>query len=195
MSYTKVDICNLALRKVNGKRISSIDDDSKEGRLCKENYPIARDNALIAFPWPFALKRQELSQVEIENLTEYTYAYQLPEAPLMLHLVEFFSIDDGSIITTGFLLEGSYLFTDEESIGVKYISQFDTVASFSIPFVKAVALNLATIIAFPITGEIGIEEKKIREYDNAIVDASANENTNRARKPEQSVQKWEDGEY
>ena len=56
-----VDICNRAITFLGSERITSLDDDTKEGRACKAIHEQTRDNVLRAHPWSFAMKRAALA--------------------------------------------------------------------------------------------------------------------------------------
>lgn len=75
---TDVEICNLALDNIGvTKKISSLNDQTKEGLACKRWYAIMRDLVLRA-PWPFATSFAALS-VRTDASPVYTYAYDLPD--------------------------------------------------------------------------------------------------------------------
>ena len=53
---SEVSICNSALIKLGASRIASLTEDSKEAKLCYEQYPILRDEVQASHPWNFCTK-------------------------------------------------------------------------------------------------------------------------------------------
>lgn len=86
MSYTDVDICNLALGRVGvDVTIASLVERSKEARLCQRFYPLARDLTLEAAPWPFAIKTAPLALLaDSDLLPNFGYQYAWPTDALAI---------------------------------------------------------------------------------------------------------------
>lgn len=83
MSYSEVEICNIALARIGIDRaIASLSEQSKEARNCARFYPLARDETLERVPWPFAVKTAALALIGDNTLNNllpgYGYSYQLP---------------------------------------------------------------------------------------------------------------------
>ncbi len=91
MSYTEVDICNLALGRLGVDKTILVlaTEQSKEARNCRRFYPLARDEVLEKVPWPFAVKTQALSLLaDGDLLPGWSYQYGQPTDMLtMLELV------------------------------------------------------------------------------------------------------------
>ena len=75
---SELEIYNLALSRIGQDTLSSVDESSKAGRLCRLHYALLRDAVLRAHPWNFAMRRVELAQVTFTPAFEYDYAYALP---------------------------------------------------------------------------------------------------------------------
>ena len=58
---TDLDICNLALAKLNVNPIASFADGTRQARLCSLWYPAARDSMLRSHPWNWARTMQVLA--------------------------------------------------------------------------------------------------------------------------------------
>ncbi len=62
MADSAVQICNIALRRVQGEPITDLEtDDSKSAALCRTFYEPTRDALLEDHPWSFALRRRVVS--------------------------------------------------------------------------------------------------------------------------------------
>ena len=94
MGTTKVNICNSALAKVGATRISSLDDDKKQARLCKELYTIITQQMIESHPWNFAISRVEVAAVVAAPAFGFSYQFQVPSDCLrILNLQDDFSDD------------------------------------------------------------------------------------------------------
>ena len=55
-------LCNRFLTRIGANTIQSLDEESKEARVCKANFEFLRDDVNSAHAWGFAIKRVELAQ-------------------------------------------------------------------------------------------------------------------------------------
>lgn len=155
---SEVEVCNLALLKINQSSISSFDEGSVQSEACKKVYDQARAYLLSQYNWTFAINRTLLNVVSENSgkeptdinydhtLFEYTRKFGLPEKFLRL-----ISVYNGSnqklIAVTGlkppFVLEGGFLLSDQKICKIKYIKDTETVASFPPQFLECFILDLA----------------------------------------------------
>lgn len=94
MSLSPVDLCNLALSRAGGHRITQITalgEASNEARQCAIKYPGARRVALRNHPWRFASKRAVLAYIG-EGNSEFRYRYQYPADCLQIRGIEAFGM-------------------------------------------------------------------------------------------------------
>ena len=68
---SKVDHCNLALRKIGSKTIMSLTDGSTEADLCALMYDFVLDAELRKHPWNFAIREIELAPSTIDPIKDY----------------------------------------------------------------------------------------------------------------------------
>ena len=61
MATTFVEIANRAITYLGGDTITSLEDDTKEGRACLRLYEQSRDQLLRDHPWNFSIKRAVLA--------------------------------------------------------------------------------------------------------------------------------------
>lgn len=57
-----VEICNEAMDLLGAATITSLDENSKEARLCNRRFSTVRDAVLRSHPWNCAITRATLSQ-------------------------------------------------------------------------------------------------------------------------------------
>ncbi len=148
MSFSEVQICNLALAKFGDLSITALTDATKEARICNVFYPQARDLLLYQHPWNFAMSRADISaEVETAPAFEWDYAYTLPTSPACLRVWELYGSD------AQWIVEGGQLLTNlDAEIYIRYIAQVTTTGSFSPAFVNCLSTFLAAYIAPRIAG-------------------------------------------
>ena len=90
MSLSQVDVCNLALSRAGGHRITqvaSLGEASNEARQCAVKLPQVTRTALREHPWRFATKRAPLALVGTGN-GGFQYRYQYPTDCLLAREIE-----------------------------------------------------------------------------------------------------------
>ncbi len=173
---SSIDIVNIALSHI-GQRgtVSSIDppDDTAHSEKAARFYPIARDNALEARNWPFAIKREDLALLdESLNQEPWLFTYALPNATIrpiaVLQAGRSNDIED----VNDFVTEEQRIYTNVEDASLKYVFRQTDTTKFTPHFVDAVAWLLAHYLA----GNIVKSEKVIQwtweMYNNTLSNAA-----------------------
>jgi len=177
---TKVNICNITLRMLGAKRITSLEDETDPARVLNDVYDRILDEVLAAYPWNFAIHRASLSQLSETPTYGYDYAYALPTSCLRV-----ISVQDQEY--TDWEQEDNKLLTNEDSINVRYISREVDPTKYSSYFIQAFTARLAAEIAFPLTGDAGLANNKFEEYQLKLSQAkSTNSQEGTPRKMERS---------
>ena len=57
-----VDICNEAMDLLGAATITSLDENSKEAKLCNRRFTTVRDQVLRSHPWNSAIRRATLAK-------------------------------------------------------------------------------------------------------------------------------------
>ena len=78
MASSDVEICNVALVRVDRKTITGLDDGSPSGNACDAIFGTTRDDLLRSHDWNFARARQKLARLVATPAYEFDYSYQLP---------------------------------------------------------------------------------------------------------------------
>lgn len=143
MATTFVEIANRAITFLGATPISSLDDDTKEGRACKRLFEQTRDQLLRDHPWNFAIKRASLAANITAPLFEYTNAFDFPTNTLRIIEVD---------TTEEWAVEGQQIVSDAAApLNVVYIERVSDPNLFDPKFTETFALRLAADIAFDIT--------------------------------------------
>lgn len=166
-----VDICNSALAQLGEESITSLDDNSKKARLCKQFYEDTRDAVLRAYPWRCAIEFQSLNQLSGTDAitgSGFAYTYQLPTSPWCLRAL--LLNNDKSV---KWEIIGRKLCTDESSVNLKYIKRIIDPGSFDSLLYNAIAVRMATKLAYPITGKPDLTPTLWKLYELILDEARA----------------------
>lgn len=165
---SEVEICNSALIKLSTARINSLDDDSKQARLCKTQYPIIRDKLLQSHPWNFAIKRVELAPDATAPLYGYTYAYSLPSDYLRVLSVE--EQDEGGISNAKYVIEGKKVLTDLQPFKMRYLYRVTNTDTFTAAFREILALDLAIDLSYTLLQSNQLVQRLEQQKQEALRD-------------------------
>lgn len=141
VSISDVSLCNQALAKVNGKRITSLTDSSESARKCNEVFYDLLEQDLVYTHWNFATKRVALAQLTDAPPFGWTYQYQLPTD--YLEMVKEYNEAE-------YKIEGKRLLSNEGTIQIVYIYGVTDMSLLSAAFRKAFVFRLAAHLAMPI---------------------------------------------
>lgn len=174
---SKVDIINRALTKLNAKRITSINDGTKNSVEAKSVWDGILDEVLASFPWNFSTRRVKLAQLATDPVYGYDFQFRIPSEPKVLRVWE--AVTDAERPTKGYVIEGDdegqVLLTNLNVIYIKYSSRVIDTERFSPWMVECMATRLASELAYAITGKPKLEEKYMAQYLFKIQIAGVNE--------------------
>ena len=144
MANSAVSICNSAIVKLGGQRITSLTDNTAIARLCNEQFTKLRDEVLRSHPWNFALERAELASVAgfVDPLGEYNYKFQVP--------VNCLRVLNASDSDTIWKREGNHILSNDSTFKIKYIKQVTDYALYDANFLEALALRIAVDLSYAV---------------------------------------------
>lgn len=175
---TSVQICNMALARLGQKgAITSLDASDVVSALCKQFYDITRVELIASYRWHFALDRALLAALSGDNLTIYTYKYQLPMDPLCLKVWNLINAAEETYedLKAEWMVEGTVLYTDQTPAAMKYNKDITQVAQLPKLFVEAFALRLATKMCMKLTQDIQLFTVIAQEFAIAMENAKQQE--------------------
>lgn len=157
MSFTKLDVINLALINIGSQPINSLDDDKKNINLIRFYYDIVKQGELRAYNWNFAITRAKLAALSTDAITDYSILHQFPVPTDFLKLLfvdawagQFNYIPDyygNGYNTSYYRLEGNNIVTYSSSpLFIKYIKNVDE-TNFDPLFVDVLACALSIKIS------------------------------------------------
>ena len=133
---SKTEIANRALSKLGEGRVSNIDTDTnKPAKVMAAMWDIVRDAMLAAYPWNFAIARDQIAKDSNTPSWGYANKFSLPSD--FLALLEVKSNPD-------YRIEGQYIVTDAGSpLYIRYIRRVTDTGEFDPLFDEALATRLA----------------------------------------------------
>jgi len=182
---SEVDICNRALQKLGAKRITSLSEDSVNGRACNSAYEIIRDAELRAHPWNFSIQRSELAADATSPDWGRANAYQLPSD--FIRLLEDYPEDNSN--SKDWQIEGRKIYSDDDDpIYIRYIARVEDTSAYDSLFIEALAAKLAFELCEELTQSNTKKEGLRSDYEQAIRQAKrANAIENIAAEPPQDT--------
>lgn len=146
-----VEICNLALSHLGSSAtVSAIapPDGSVEAGYCARFYGMARQIALTAVTWQFALKRVALAEVT-NTSTVWLYAYRKPSDCLKpLRVLKSGAVDES--YGADYEMEGQVIVTNEPEAVLKYAYDVTDTTQYTPEFVSVLSFMLASYLVGPI---------------------------------------------
>ena len=182
MSYSEVEICNLALSHVGiAQGITSLESESTEAQQCNLHYEPTRDLLLRSFVWPFARKFRALGLVtesddedtvtDWEDQWEFSYRYPSDCLRIIGFLVGNRRDPEKRPHELGADDEGQLIYCDEEDARIAYVSKITDPQRFPDDFAHALAWKLAARLAMPLTGRSELRAQAEAEFDKAMGEA------------------------
>jgi len=145
MVQTKIEICNMALALCGTRRITAMDNPSREARACNDNYDICRRAILRRHRWNFATKRVILSTVSATvPAFGYTNAFNLPDDFIRVHTVY-----TGELVidTADYRIEQGLVLSDKDELWLKYVYDIEDTTQFDPLFDRYLAATLAETVS------------------------------------------------
>jgi hypothetical protein len=171
-----VDICNEAMDLLGAATITSLDENSKEARLCKRFFDLVRDTMLRDHPWNWAITRKQLAQDSETPPFGFTAQFSLPTDPFCLKVL---SLHDDAVdsdiaaydSTVMFKIEGRKILTNENSCQIIYIGRITDTEQYDSSFRYALATGIAANSAYAITGSNSLMQQMQAMHLRAMADA------------------------
>ncbi len=172
----QVEIMNLALGHVGAKTITDTypGDGSKEAQHCTRFWDVARKQLLRAYPWGFALRTVALGAITPVTLGwDYRYAYPSDCLNLLALRVDAsvtaavgdsipFEISARVDISNNII--GKAIDTNQDDAYGFYTADAQLPGVYDESFAEALALLLATKVAFPITKSTKMRDALLTNY-------------------------------
>lgn len=163
-----VEICNSAILKIGGTRITALTDDSREAAVCNEQFGKIRDAELRKHTWNFAIKRKKLARLADAPAFGWTYQYQLPSD--FIRVIALYDNDDG-LGALDCRIEGKMVLADVTDVWLRYVARVEDPNEFDVLFAEALAFRMAQELAVPIAGSNSLLQAMESGYRQAVTQA------------------------
>lgn len=163
-------ICNRALSTyLRDSTITSLTDGSPAAAQCALHYEPALRALLARHPWHWARRRVALAQLVNDN-TAWTYKYAMPPDSLRIVWVNTASeareaLRTGDVIDTEREISGGAIYSDVEGAVASFVAYQDSSADYPALFADALAAELASRIAMPITQTVSVAKNAMDAAD------------------------------
>lgn len=164
-------ICNRALGWLGTKRISKLDEGSRNAELCSENFDAIRDAVNEAREWTFAVARLELQPDAAPPSSGFAKRYKLPGN--VLRVLQADDQKDGSNWLV-WAREGDCIVTDYAGVlYVRALVRIEDLKLWSPNARVALAYRLASMLAVPVTENRSLGTDYWQMYDRELRNAAA----------------------
>ena len=187
MALSKVKICNMALGNLGSSdTIESLTENSVAAKQCNLWYDESRQEALEAFDWSFARKRQALAPHSEDPPDAWSYRYQYPADCVTAREIEnpLGAEADPVPFTVEMAADGTKcILTNLDEAVLVYTYDQETVSSFSKHFVRTLAFAIALNICMVITGKRTIKQDMAGQLSRHIALAPAHNANEEVKAP------------
>jgi hypothetical protein len=153
---SNVSIVNGALNHLGATNISTLDENSKAGRIMNQIFTRVRDDVFRAHPWNSLIRRSELGQETDTPAYGYSFQYALPADPYCLRVLEF---------------SNGKLLTDESAVKIKYIARVTDPNEYDANLISTLAARLAQDACYAITGSTSLIQVMAAMYQDRLKEA------------------------
>ncbi len=163
----QVEIVNLALGKLGGRIIASLEESSVEAKEAKAAWGPSRDLLLEQRSWTFAKTRRKLNPAATPPAFGWENQYLIPSDVLaVIQCVD----DSGESID--WQVEGAYVVANwSGALNAILKVQVEDAGLWSVAFRYAMAMRIAYEIAIPVTGKPELQKACWSLYENALKEA------------------------
>jgi len=162
LSVSALKICNDALTLLGNSPITSLAENTKAARLCSQFYASAVAATLRAYNWNCATARAELTADTEPPEFGFAIRYALPGDCLRVVAV--------SGNTHEWKIENGYILTNSAVVQIIYIKRISA-SEMDVMLSEAVAVKLASLIAFPLTNSATVAKAMFDLYKEKLADA------------------------
>lgn len=180
---TDIDICNLALSKLDVYPITSFVQGTKESRSCSAQYLNSLKSVLEDHPWSFAYKALALTlATPVVDYLQWEYAYNYPTDCIAIRRINngqsssiyYDEEDEDKIpeieydIMAKADLASKVIVTNKEDAILEYTAYVIAPEMFTSLFIEALAYKLAGDLAITIRGDSKLQSNMYGLYQQSI---------------------------
>lgn len=177
MAASTIQICNMALLRVGGQTISSLDEGSRESQLCSAFLEQCREQILRAFPWPFARRRVALADLGTP-VSNWGYRYAYPSDCIQALRIVYPGLrlplaNQNIPFEVSSSATQRVIHCDWAGAELEYTARVTDPSLYDSQFISAFAWLLAAEIAMPLIGKPEPSNLARQHYMLALSEAAA----------------------
>jgi len=153
---SKVDIANVALRKLGGEAIASFTDGTPNANKVANLYDAKRQDLLRNHAWNFATKRAKLAQLASTPASGFDHDYQPPAD--WLRTVRVYDNDTGTG-TVAYKEEDGVIRSSADELWITYVYDVDDPNRMTADFRELLATALAADLAVAIANSNSLADR------------------------------------
>lgn len=171
MSYTTIQICNLALAKVGdtASQISSLDDGSNEAALCSKFYEPTLKELLSSHTWNCAVKYAQLSASTTEPTFGWENSYPMPADCIRPMELRSDSSSSGVRYMSEWKVVGRNIYSNVSNAYLIYVAYITDPNLMTPLFIRALYTSLASKLAYPLTEDKNLVVSLENELNQVIM--------------------------
>ena len=170
-----VEICRMALLQAGSETlIESIDEPSKEAKLCKAYFQLAFDGMLREYSWNIANSDKVLTPYGTS--TRYLYQYKYPNDCMRALGVynDFVPLSSETVFNIGNSDGLLVIQTDLDQASLSYTTKITDISQIrDALFVEALSYKLGSLICTPLNGDKSLMQQLLSLYTNVAYRAQA----------------------
>ena len=171
MSYSTVQICNLALAKVgdDAAQITSLTDGSNEASLCTKFYEPTLRELLQMHTWNFSICYAQLSASTTDPTFGWDYSYPLPADCIRPMELRSYSTNEYFRMKDEWNVVGRNIYTNAADAYLVYVKYTTDPNQMTPLFIRALYTGLASKLAYPLTEDKNLVASLENELSQVIM--------------------------
>ncbi len=160
---SQTQVINIALGRLGQSRVTDINEaGSAAAEAVRDNWDLARDAALRAHAWGFALKRAALTADVVNPLMGWERQYELPsDFRRLIRMNGYLPGVDAPPMT----IEGNMLLTNCTTAEIIYVRNVEAPEEWDATFTEAFTFKLAAAVATRLKGDSGETTRLLMEAE------------------------------
>jgi hypothetical protein len=187
MTASPVSVANMALTRLGGRSIASLDEGSRESILANTFFDLSRDAVLREHHWTFASRRRVLARVDsVLTGSGWAYVYGYPTDCLAVRWLYNPVVDGDSIPyeVTSDARGTRVILSDLGDAVLIYTARHTDMGRCDPLFIEALSWKLASEIAVPLSQDRSLAKMAFEQYRMVLSQAhTADANEGQARPP------------
>lgn len=157
-----VNICNSALIKLGVETITALSDNTRQAKLCNEQYNKLRKSLLREHPWNFAVKRASLTASMTAPAWGFSHQFALPNDYLRLVDLEY--------TQDKYQIENSVILANRDTLNLRYIYDVTDTTKFTSDFSELLAMRIAVDLSYVLVQSNSLTQQLVGLYDRKLRD-------------------------